>query len=136
MGSEQSRSNILSSFADLRPYHLLGYSMLLGTEIFQTFFVTKICHRVLPRSAFTTLQRKIFPVYFTIQASLVGFLILTYPPSSFISLANSRVDTALLTAAGIFSLLNLFRYGPGTASVMQERIHQGIIYEVITKNEH
>jgi hypothetical protein len=136
MGSEQSKWNILSSFADLRPYHLLGYSVLLGTEIFQTFFVTKICHQVLPRSAFTTLQRKIFPVYFTTQTCLIAFLILTYPPFSFASLANSRVDAALLTAAGILSLLNLFRYGPGTASVMQERIHQGIIYEMITKNEH
>jgi hypothetical protein len=128
MGSEGSKLNVLSSFANLRPYHFLGYSVLLGTEIFQTFFVTKICHRVLPRSAFTTLQRKIFPIYFTIQASLVAFLILTYPPFSIVSLANSRVDAALLTTAGTISLLNLFRYGPGTASAMQDRIHQGIVY--------
>jgi hypothetical protein len=128
MGSPQSKS-ISSLLLDLRPYHFLGYSILLGSEVFQTFINTKICFQALPRSAFTTLQRKIFPVYFTLQGSLVAYLILTYPPYSLVSLVDSITDAALLATVGSLACLNLFRYGPKTSSAMMERIHQGMYSE-------
>ncbi|OTA89068.1 hypothetical protein M434DRAFT_23514 [Hypoxylon sp. CO27-5] len=81
----------------LAPLHLLSYSTLLGTELYQSFVVTKICYQALPRSAFNTLQKRVFPIYFRSQALLL-----------------------LLTA----SLLNLTIYGPRTRQIMIDRIHQ------------
>ncbi|KAL2192839.1 hypothetical protein P885DRAFT_5136, partial [Corynascus similis CBS 632.67] len=61
------------------PYHLLFYSTLLGTELFQSFVNTKVCFVALPRSAFTTLQKRIFPIYFWAQTTLITLSALTFP---------------------------------------------------------
>ncbi len=47
--------------------HLLFYATLLGAELFQTFILTKVSFHALPRSAFITLQKRLFPVYFRAQ---------------------------------------------------------------------
>ena len=124
MRREQS---FLSTLINLAPYHLLGFSALLGTEIYQTFFMTKVCYQALPISAFTTLQKKVFPLYFSLQGFLVAFTIATYPPYGIASLSNSLVDLSLLSFTGVMSLLNIFLYGPRTTSAMVERIHQGTV---------
>jgi hypothetical protein len=115
----------LSVLASLKPYHLLGYGMLLGTELYQSFFMTKICFQVLPRPAFHTLQKKIFPIYFALQGILVLILIITYPPHSVTSLVRSTSDLVALTFTGVMSLLNYFVYGPCTSAAMMDRTHQG-----------
>jgi hypothetical protein len=99
--------------------------MLLGTELYQSFFMTKICYQVLPRSAFHTLQKKVFPVYFALQSSLVLLLIFTYPPYSVVSLIKSTFDLTTFTIAGAVAFLNYFVYGPATSAAMMDRIHQG-----------
>src|SRR2546430_11583455 len=124
MGYEQ---NFISTLANLAPYHLLGFGALLGTEIYQTFFMTKVCFRALPMSAFTTLQKKVFPIYFSLQGFLVAFTIATYPPYGIASLSNSLIDLSILSFAGVMSLLNIVWYGPRTTSAMIERIHQGTV---------
>jgi hypothetical protein len=78
-------------------------------------------------SAFTTLQKKIFPIYFSLQRILVGFTIATYPPYGIASLSNSLADVSLLSFVGVMSLLNIVRYGPRTISAMVERIHRGTV---------
>lgn len=123
---EPERS-FLSTLTNLAPYHLLGFGALLGTELYQTFFMTKVCYRALPMSAFTTLQKKVFPIYFSLQGILVAFTIVTYPPHGIASLSKSIADLSLLSFAGVMSLLNIVRYGPRTTSAMVERIHQGAV---------
>lgn len=88
--------------------------------------MTKICYQVLPMSAFTTLQKRVFPAYFRIQNLLFLLTAVTYPPYGPYSLVkNSTGDTVTLVFAGAMALLNLTVYGPRTQDAMIARIHQG-----------
>lgn len=57
------------------PHHLL-----------QTFILTSLSHRALPSSAFTTLQKHVFPTYFRLQTTLLLLTAATQPPHRAISL--------------------------------------------------
>ncbi|UQC76161.1 major facilitator superfamily transporter [Colletotrichum lupini] len=73
---------IPSIITTLTPYHIISYGTLLGTSLFQTFINTKICYLELPKSAFTTLQKRLFPIYFRYQALLLVLTVLTFSPHS------------------------------------------------------
>ncbi|KAJ8108134.1 hypothetical protein OPT61_g8381 [Boeremia exigua] len=102
--------------------HLFAYSTLLGTELYQSFVMTKLAYQALPRSAFTTLQKRVFPVYFQSQTLLLGLVALTLPTS-----AVSQTNLITFTVAGGTALMNLLVYGPRTQQLMIERIHQGML---------
>lgn len=87
--------------------------------------MTKICYQVLPTSAFTTLQKKVFPAYFRIQSLLILLTAATHIPYGPYSLVASTGDTITLAFAGGMALLNLTVYGPKTQEAMIDRIHQG-----------
>jgi Domain of unknown function (DUF4149) len=87
--------------------------------------MTKVCYNTLPTSAFTSLQKRVFPIYFRLQSLLVLLTAITYPPSSLSSLASSTGDLLPLAFAGVTAVLNLMMYGPRTSRAMVERIHQG-----------
>lgn len=87
--------------------------------------MTKVCFQVLPMPQFTTLQKKIFPLYFKLQTGLVALVVVTHPPMSLASLINGWWDYVPLAVALGVSTLNLVVYGPRTQEVMIERIHQG-----------
>ncbi|KAK0707823.1 hypothetical protein B0H67DRAFT_588700 [Lasiosphaeris hirsuta] len=108
----------------LGPFHLLFYSALLGTELYQTFVMTKVCYEVLPRSAFTTLQKHIFPLYFRGQTALLLLTAVTIPPHSFYSITRSKQDWIPFAVAGVTAVLNLGIYEPRTRKAMVDRIHQ------------
>jgi hypothetical protein len=110
--------------AVLPPLHLLAYSTLLGTTLYQTFIVTKITFDALPRSAFTTLQRKLFPAYFRCQAGLLVLTALTVP-RGVVEQYSPVMAWVPFAIAGISCALNVVVFGPGTQRVMVERIHQG-----------
>lgn len=114
-----------SLFGNLAPYHLLFYSTLLGTELFQTFVNTKICFIALPRSAFTTLQKRIFPIYFRGQALLLLLSAITFPPYGLPSLVQQKGDWIPYAVAIGTAVLNLVVYGPRTQNAMVDCIHQG-----------
>jgi hypothetical protein len=116
---------VTSVFGNLAPYHLLFYSTLLGTELFQTFVNTKICYMALPRSAFTTLQKRLFPIYFRGQTILLLLTAVTFPPRGLLSLVEHRADWIPYTLAGVTAVLNLVVYGPRTQMAMVDCIHQG-----------
>ncbi|KAF2265011.1 hypothetical protein CC78DRAFT_462370 [Lojkania enalia] len=105
----------------LAQFHLLTYSTLLGTEIYQTFLMTRVAHQALPRSAFTTLQKRVFPIYFRVQSFLIIVTAITYPPRGSPSLIRRWTPFAI---AGFTAVLNLLVYGPRTRQVMIDRIHQ------------
>lgn len=120
--------DILSAFADLAPYHLLSYGTLLGTSLYQTFVMTKVCYHALPMSAFTTLQKRVFPVYFQAQSLLLLFTALTLPPFGPVSLVQKKGDWIPLVFASGMAGLNLIVYGPRTQKAMIDRIHQGMYH--------
>ncbi|AEO59347.1 hypothetical protein MYCTH_2128401 [Thermothelomyces thermophilus ATCC 42464] len=118
-------SNLVSTFfINLAPFHLLFYSALLGTELFQTFVNTKVCFVALPRSAFTTLQKRLFPVYFGTQTALVVLSALTFPPHGLSSLILRKGNWIPYAVAFGTALLNLVVYGPRTRRAMVNCIHQ------------
>ncbi|KAI0203482.1 hypothetical protein F4808DRAFT_457757 [Astrocystis sublimbata] len=108
----------------LAPLHLLSFSTLLGTSLYQTFVVTKICYVSLPRSAFTTLQKRLFPVYFQGQSILILLTALTIPPHGPFTLIANKAAWIPFAVAGATAALNLLVYGPRTRQIMIERIHQ------------
>ncbi|RYC63370.1 hypothetical protein CHU98_g2870 [Xylaria longipes] len=108
----------------LAPLHLLSFSTLLGTQLYQTFVVTKICYVSLPRSAFTTLQKRLFPIYFRGQSLLLLLTIVTIPPYGPVTLIANKVAWIPFAFAGVTAALNLLVYGPRTRQLMIERIHQ------------
>lgn len=88
--------------------------------------MTSICYQALPMSAFTTLQKRVFPAYFRIQNILFLLTAVTYPPYGPYSLVkNSTGDTVTLIFASAMALLNLTVFGPRTQEAMVSRIHQG-----------
>ena len=88
--------------------------------------MTKLCFRHLPRPQFTNLNKRVFPVYFSLQLGLVLLTAATYPPQSLLSLVrqghwNEYVPLALNL---IMATLNASVYGPRTLKLMIERAHQ------------
>jgi hypothetical protein len=116
----------LSPVSIIAPVHLLAYSALLGTELYQTFFVTKVTFQALPRSAFTTLQKRVFPIYFQTQSLGLLFVALSAPPYGPISLLQAKTEWISLVVAGFTAGLNILIYGPRTTDLMVERVHQGM----------
>ncbi|KAK4119267.1 hypothetical protein N657DRAFT_604843 [Parathielavia appendiculata] len=111
-------------FTNPAPYHLLCYSTLLGTSLYQTFVNTKICYISLPRSAFTTLQKRLFPVYFWCQAALLVLSAVTFPPHGLVSLVRYKTDWIPFALALGTAVLNLGVYGARTAVALVQCVHQ------------
>lgn len=114
-----------TSTAILAPTHLLTYSTLVGTQLYQSFVMTKVSYEALPRSAFTTLQKRVFPIYFQSQSLLLLFVAATAPPRGPTSLLEARTSWISFLVAGATAALNLLIYGPRTKDLMVERIQQG-----------
>jgi len=126
----------LSIFASPAPYHIITYGTLLGTQFFQSFVGGIVAFRALPRPQFSSLQQKIFPIYFGLQTALPAVLALTYPG------INTALGKAPSSLAGTFSeanrwdvlvpiltvfvtgLINTVYVGPATTKIMKERKHQ------------
>lgn len=109
----------------LPPLHLLAYSTLLGTELYQSFVMTKLAYQALPRSAFTSLQKRVFPIYFRGQTLLLGLVALTLPTQGPRALVN-RSNLIAFGVASATAILNLVIYGPKTQRLMIERVHQSM----------
>lgn len=131
------------SFSDPKVYHILSYSTLLGSNLFQTFMNGPIAYKALPRPQFSTLQQAIFPPYFAFQTALPVVLALTFPGERIAAAAGigearqnagyrgllhpDNTWSALVPIGLMFvtSALNLLVLGPATTKVMRERKHQG-----------
>ncbi|KAL7620572.1 hypothetical protein AAE478_009567 [Parahypoxylon ruwenzoriense] len=109
----------------LAPLHILSYSTLLGAELYQTFVMTKVCYQALPKSAFTTLQKRVFPIYFRGQTLLLLLAAITIPPHGPLTLQANKGNWIPFAIAGGTAFLNLMIYGPRTRQIMVDRIHQG-----------
>lgn len=142
MACQSSRLNMSTSYAQgliaiislpstmdlgslLAPLHLLSFSTLMGTQLYHTFVVTKISYESLPRSAFTTLQKRLFPIYFGTQSLLLLLTAVTIPSRGPLTLITDKTAWIPFTIAGITAISNLLVFGPRTRQIMIQRIHQG-----------
>ncbi len=145
--------NIFTPLKSLGGYHLVAWGSLLGAELYQvgmlcrwrtsvadyyqqSFVMTKLCYLHLPRPQFTTLQKRVFPVYFNIQTGLVIATALTYPSGSVLGLADNIPDAVILGVTFGLSVLNKFVFGPRTSRAMVERAHQGMLPSELTLDTH
>ncbi|KAL1971064.1 hypothetical protein VTN77DRAFT_15 [Rasamsonia byssochlamydoides] len=120
----------------LGPFHILSYGTLLGVEIYQTFIGGVVAFRTLPRQQFSTLQNKLFPIYFTLQSALPVVAALTYPGvrtvlgrgSSSIAgvlLEENRLTVLLpLSVVFVSGLTNLLYVTPKVVEVIKQRWQQ------------
>ena len=115
----------LVSITNPAPYHLLFYSTLLGTELYQTFIMTKLSYQVLPITAFRTLQKRVFPAYFRTQSLLLVLVAVTIPPRGPASFVANKWHWWMFGVAGVTAGLNLMVYGPATQEAMISKVHQG-----------
>ncbi|KAK6497120.1 hypothetical protein TWF506_004595 [Arthrobotrys conoides] len=104
--------------------HLLSYSFLFGTQIWHSFIGGIISFRVLPRAYFSALQRRLFPIYFSLQLILSLALLLT-TPTSLPKLQPSKTYGFLLTILAT-SFLNAVVAGPFTTKTMDKRKAQEV----------
>lgn len=120
----------------LRPFHILSYGTLLGSQVFHTFVNSVIAFKVLPRPQFSTLQASIFPAYFGLQTVLPLVVAVTYPGERTITgvgpsgisgiLADGNGVSTLLPIAVSFvsGLTNMLVLRPATARIMEQRKKQ------------
>ncbi|KAF2677448.1 hypothetical protein K458DRAFT_481360 [Lentithecium fluviatile CBS 122367] len=111
----------------LAPLHLLTYSTLLGTQLYQSFVMVKIAHTALPYDSFTTLQKRVFPVYFRSQSLLLLLTAATFPPHGPALRVTQKGDLVPFIVAGITAALNLMVFGPKTNRIMMVRKYQAEI---------
>ena len=109
----------------IAPLHLLTYSTLLGTQLYQSFVMVKVAYSSLPSEAFTTLQKHVFPVYFRGQCAFVIFSAVTFPQGP-AALFQTKGDWIPFLVAGITAALNLAVYGPRTSRLMMIRRFRGM----------
>ncbi|KAI9766482.1 MAG: hypothetical protein M1835_007178 [Candelina submexicana] len=114
--------NVLTSLA---PYHIFAYGTLLGSQLYQSFILTKLNFRTLPAPHFNALNKKVFPIYFQLQTGLVVLTALTHPPLSLMSLwQRGWSESVPLSFALGMAVLNLRVWGPETERVRVERGRQ------------
>src|SRR4051794_36571291 len=97
--------DVVAAMVNLAPYHLISYSFILGTGLFQSFVAVKAAHKTLPRPAFVTLQGHLFPVYFRLQTVGLFLTAATYPPHGPVSLVKDRVSAILISVGALGALL-------------------------------
>ncbi|KAJ5693091.1 hypothetical protein N7462_002514 [Penicillium macrosclerotiorum] len=116
---------------DPRPYHVLSYGTLLGSQFYQSFVGGIVAFRALPRPQFASLQTAIFPIYFSLQTALPVVVALTASRGgqtlglSGLTSSENRLSTLLpMATVALTGLINLFVLRPLTVKVMRERKHQ------------
>ncbi|KAF4345390.1 hypothetical protein FBEOM_691 [Fusarium beomiforme] len=108
----------------LAPIHLFSFSTLLGSQLYQTFIVTKIAFKHLPRTPYINLQKNLFPIFFQGQAILLFLTAITLPPYGPLSLTEHKSDWIPFAVSGVVSGLNLLVFGPRTRTLMLDRVEQ------------
>jgi len=131
----QHSPNMTLATTILPPFHLLLYSTLLGTQLYQSFIVTKIAHGALPIPSFTSLQKRLFPAYFRTTALLALGTVVTWPNWKTGEVFRWKLpfkegkgwEVGLLGAMVVMAGINWAWLGEAVRGVMIERIHQGML---------
>ncbi|KAH6896002.1 hypothetical protein B0T10DRAFT_558166 [Thelonectria olida] len=107
------------------PIHFLSFSTLLGSQLYQTFIVTKVAFSTLPTAAYHNFQKRIFPVYFHGQSLLLLLTAVTLPPHGPLSMVTQKGVWIPFAVSAVAAILNFFVYGPRTRKLMLDRAERG-----------
>ncbi|KAK0710569.1 hypothetical protein B0T21DRAFT_297865 [Apiosordaria backusii] len=119
MGLDRSILNAVTP-----PLHLLFFSCLLGASIYQSFVMTKISYRALPKSAFRSLQKQVFPFYFRLQIALTIATAVTIPSHGLLDFTEDKLIWIPHVVALISAMSNIFMFEPFTRKAMIQVTHQ------------
>ncbi|VBB79523.1 Putative protein of unknown function [Podospora comata] len=122
-------SNCSHFLSALPPLHLLGFSFLLGATLYQSFIMTKISYRALPKSAFRSLQKQAWPFYFRSQSLLVVITAVTIPRDDLVPFEASLMSWVPHAVAFTSAMLNTFIFEPATRKAMVQVTHQAATLE-------
>ena len=97
--------------------HLLSYGVVLGAQVYTTFFAGITMFRNLPRQMFGKVQSRLFPIYFALSAAC--FIAMIGTAAALGALGQKQLVTL---GVGLVSvLINLFGVEPWTTKIMFER---------------
>ncbi|KAK4676545.1 hypothetical protein QC764_401420 [Podospora pseudoanserina] len=117
-------SNCAHFLSALPPLHLLCFSFLLGATLYQSFIMTKISYRALPKAAFRSLQKQAWPFYFRSQSLLVVITAVTIPRDDLVPFEASLMSWVPHAVAFTSAMLNTFIFEPATRKAMVQVTHQ------------
>ncbi|KAK0666024.1 hypothetical protein QBC41DRAFT_281695 [Cercophora samala] len=110
--------------AALPPLHLLCFSSLLGATLYQSFVMTKISFRSLPKPAFRSLQKQVWPFYFRAQTIMIIVNAVTVPRNVIFPLGAGLMSWIPHAVATTLAMLNVFIFEPATQKAMVQVTHQ------------
>lgn len=93
-------------FSSGLPYHIIFYSLTLGTNVFHSYVNAPVLFKNLKREDFSYVTNLILPKYFILEAIAPAALYLTLPKA--LLNVNKRASIALLGASSVFQLINYF----------------------------
>ncbi|PVG02297.1 hypothetical protein CPB86DRAFT_780717 [Serendipita vermifera] len=122
----------IPTFKDLfnvNSFYFIAFSWLLGQSIWQSFFGGVIAHKSLTRQTFGVLQGRLFPVYFSISATLSSILLVIWSNANkglfqvrYFEFGHPVVQqTWNLVGLLALSVLNWFWIGPATNRISHQR---------------
>ena len=109
----------------------------------QSFIAGPVAYKALPRPQFSSLQKAIFPFYFSLQSALPVILALTYPGNNSVLASSASSLQGCLDKSNRYNVLlpilvmtamnltNLLVLGPATTRIMKERKHQGRVTNIV-----
>lgn len=90
--------------------HVLSYGILAGTTVWHSFLGGPIAYKTLPRQQFGTLQGRLFPPFFTLQAITSSVCLAT----SYFNLSGTYNELIAMGVSTLSAVLNLVLVGPWT----------------------
>lgn len=110
----------------------------------QSFIGGPVAYQALPRPQFSSLQKAIFPFYFSLQSAFSVILALTYPGNNSVLAPSASSLQGCLDKSNRYNVLlpifvmtamnltNLLVLGPATTKIMRERKHQGRMTHIVS----
>ncbi|KAI0001817.1 hypothetical protein BJV77DRAFT_938479 [Russula vinacea] len=118
----------LFSLFNLRGLYTLSFSFIFGMSLWVTFIGGVITYKTLPRQQFGTLQQRIFPVYFKLNAIISSGLLLAWVRNHNVVITqiahptNPDVSQAYaLVVVALSQALNAIWIGPATSKLLAAR---------------
>ncbi|KAF8482144.1 hypothetical protein DFH94DRAFT_627906 [Russula ochroleuca] len=118
----------LFSLFNLRGLYTLSFSFIFGMSLWVTFIGGVITYKTLPRQQFGSLQQRLFPVYFKLNALISSGLLLVWVRNHDTVITqiahptNPDVSQAYaLAVVAISQALNAVWIGPATSKLLAAR---------------
>ncbi|KAJ2897782.1 mitochondrial outer membrane protein [Zalerion maritima] len=112
----------------LGPYHIISYATVTGTTFFHSFINGIVMFRTLERPQFASVQNKLFPIYFGMQASLPVLLSLTYPGGASPTFGASSSIPGVFDSGNTWTVL-----APFATMLLTSGLNLGVLLPMVNK---